>query len=745
MDLKTKVTLPPPALERNILTLMAAWLSASAVMNFLNRNNKAYFSLRYAGLEGLPQLVFLTLLFSLLFFFLRKHCPKKDPNLDLSTRLLFFAWLLFASTLTLQMQGTLMTATLLLVVLVSLVLARGILTTALKERRLPDILLAVWGAALTLWVAAVTPWSTYIEKTFSPLPDYLTPGVILVALTGYLGIVLFLCHILKRFPRLLNTPRSTLVITLVAMGLQIWLISWITVARYEGLTTPTYDFNLFVQMFHYMAETLRPLTTLERNLLLSHFKVHVSPIYYLMLPFYMLFPDPATLQILQAIVVASGIIPLILLAKELTLSLRVQTAFSVIYLVSPALIVSNFYDLHENCFLAPLVLWLIYFLETKNNVGIALFTLLTLSIKEDAAIYIWTLASFFMLDRKMMKTGLAMFLVSGTWFIAAINWLSEYGDGAMTGRFDSLIGIKEWSLLAVPYSVFRNPGFVFSKLFAAEKLPYLFEMLGPLAFTPLFARKLSRWILLIPFLLMNIMVDYPYQYNIRFQYNYGSYVILLYMALLFFKDRKEPSGQAEALAAASPLPDTSAVHLEAGHREAATEEAPEGTSQGVPGKAQGSPEKTCDNRKDTPKQPPNHRGRSAAKRRNTALLVIAMTVGTLFSAFYITGYASYPRYVREEQATLQSIKEALDTIPQESSVIATTFLTGYLGQRETLYDLEYNLSGTEYYPADFVVIDLRPRYDAHRETAALFRNDGYRNFIERPGEVLILIAPWKDL
>lgn len=48
------------------------------------------------------------------------------------------------------------------------------------------------------------------------------------------------------------------------------------------------------------------MTTCERDRVLSHFAVHVSPIYYLFLPFYALFPLPVTLEVLQALLLASG-------------------------------------------------------------------------------------------------------------------------------------------------------------------------------------------------------------------------------------------------------------------------------------------------------------------------------------------------------------------------------------------------------------------------------------------------------
>lgn len=59
--------------------------------------------------------------------------------------------------------------------------------------------------------------------------------------------------------------------------------------RYYKLCTPAFDFGIFTQMFENMKDGLGPVTTVERNYELSHFAVHFSPAYYLMLPFYMLF------------------------------------------------------------------------------------------------------------------------------------------------------------------------------------------------------------------------------------------------------------------------------------------------------------------------------------------------------------------------------------------------------------------------------------------------------------------------
>lgn len=691
-----------PAIERTLFVMFAAWLTASSILNLTQQNNNDYFTLKFAGLSGLFPLMLLCIFFSGLYFYIQTLNFFKRTGKDIAGRLLFFSWLFFGLTLLERLKYTLPVATLLILGVVSLILARAIFRSAWTVRWLPDVLLSLAGISLLIANLWFIPWSDLKDEIFVNVG--IEQEAILPLIIAYLGIILIFYVIFSYKADFFARPYAVPLVMLLAMALQIFLSGRILYARYESLSTPTYDFNLFAQMFHSMSKTLEPITTLERNMPLSHFKVHISPIFYLMLPFYQLFKTPAVLQILQAVIVGLGIIPLFLIAKEFKLSIKTRIALSIIYLFSTAYIASNFYDLHENCFLPVMLLWLIYFLEKRNAAGIAIFTLLTLLIKEDAALYIWALAVYVMLDYRMIKTGLIMLLGSGGYFIGAVKYLQNFGDGAMIGRFNGLIGVKQWSILAVPYSVFRNPGFVLSKIFGEGKLSYLFQMLGPLAFTPLFSRKLARWVLIIPFLLMNLMVDYPYQYDIRFQYNYGTYTLLLYLSLLFFRDLSRQKVANSKLSLGKPSFDPNSKI---------------------------SPDRSTD------PLPVFNTALIAVIQKS--LLVLAMSTGVLISMFHILDYEHYPKYLKDNQVILSTMKAVMDKIPQESSVLASPFITGYLSQRDTLYDLEYNLSGTFYYRADYIVIDLRPEFrEGYESNVPQFIKDGYSIETNFNNQILVL-------
>ena len=133
------------------------------------------------------------------------------------------------------------------------------------------------------------------------------------------------------------------------------VIGAVTCYRYLSFSAPNFDFGLFVNMFHNMKETGLPMVTSERDVLMSHFAVHISPIYYLLLPFYCIFPSPLTLQIGQAVVLASGIVPVVLLCRQLKVSGKATLLVTLIYALYPAMSAGCFYDIHENCFLTPLL------------------------------------------------------------------------------------------------------------------------------------------------------------------------------------------------------------------------------------------------------------------------------------------------------------------------------------------------------------------------------------------------------
>ncbi len=337
----------------------------------------------------------------------------------------------------------------------------------------------------------------------------------------------------------------TTALLICIFGFFVFYVGTIGVLRYRTFSAPNFDFGIFVNMFHNMKESLLPTVTCERDAIMSHFDVHISPIWYLLLPFYALIPTPETLQIGQAVILASGVFPLYLICRKYSLSRPMSIGASFIYVCLPALSSGTFYDIHENCFLTPLLLWMFYFFETDKPIPMYIFATLTLTVKEDAAVYVAIFALYAFFAKKKRLHGVIMIAVSVVYIYLAVSILEKTGYGAMTNRYSNYTNGKD-GLIPIVLTCIKNPAYIFTQ-FAVEgeggttlasKLLYILQMLVPLGFIPFITKKISRYILLFPFILINLMPLYPYQYQIGFQYSFGSVAFLVYLFILNVADMK---------------------------------------------------------------------------------------------------------------------------------------------------------------------------------------------------------------
>ena len=323
-------------------------------------------------------------------------------------------------------------------------------------------------------------------------------------------------------------------------------LSIVVVYKVKTFDGTTFDIGIFSQMFHRMSTDLTAITTLERDRVLSHFAVHISPIFYLMLPLYKFLPHVETLEVLQIWVVFSAVIPLRLLLKRLNLSKPINSLIIAWFVLIPVMTTAGGYHLHENCFLVPLIIWLFYFIVSEQKWKILLVTLLLLFVKEDAFIYVVSIGLYFLFQKRFSLSSqtkkwiiLVDFILPVLYFALGLYLLNTYGEGGMVSRFEPYLLEGENGILSVLKNLILHPTYVFSKLLIARKLGYLFFVLAPLVFLPLVQRTWSSYLLSLPLIVINLLPDWPYQYDIGFQYSYGSQTLLFIMALLALEDLKE--------------------------------------------------------------------------------------------------------------------------------------------------------------------------------------------------------------
>ncbi len=333
------------------------------------------------------------------------------------------------------------------------------------------------------------------------------------------------------------------VITLAIGVFATWFIILISILRHDTFGSMVHDFGLFVQMFHSLAEDLTAMTTCERDMLMSHFEVHASYIYYLLVPFFKLFPYEETLLIAQGILAMGGIVPLFLIAKRRGFKGLSLIFIGAMYAFSSALIAPCFYDFHETAFLPTLLMWTLWAVDSKKYIPFFVFSALTCIVKEDAPLYIICIGLYLFFEHKgtwKRLYGLIAAGCAGIYMMRITQWLTEHGDGQMmaSSRFGHLLIDPEGGLVEVVTNSLSNPGYLFSLMIQEGTLLFFVQIMLPLLFMPFFTKKIHRFLLMIPFVITNLIIgaNYGYAANINFQYIFGPATLLIFMAVINVDD-----------------------------------------------------------------------------------------------------------------------------------------------------------------------------------------------------------------
>ena len=240
----------------------------------------------------------------------------------------------------------------------------------------------------------------------------------------------------------------------------------------------------------------------------------------------MIFRNSVVLVILQVLIIASGVLPLIKICRLYKLGRTDTVLCSIIYLFYPAFCSSQFFDIHENMFLPAFILWLYYFMCKKNHIGEVAACLLILSVKEDAGVYIICLGLYSLFSKKKKTSGLLIIIIGLLGFIGTNLYINLFGEGVKVNRYDIYLTENDSGLIAVILNVIKNPAYFISNLITADKLLFLLLMAVPFAFICFKINKAADLFLLVPLMIVNLSTDYAYQYNVDYQYVFGSGAML---------------------------------------------------------------------------------------------------------------------------------------------------------------------------------------------------------------------------
>lgn len=255
----------------------------------------------------------------------------------------------------------------------------------------------------------------------------------------------------------------------------------------------------------------------------SHFQMHNSPIFIFLLPVYALHPTLYMLLFIMTCALASGAIPVYLIARE-KISHKAGLVFAVMYLLYHPLHGVNYEQFHELAFVVSPLLFSYYFFMKRKFALFWFCCILALFCKEEISISLAAYGLYIcyhaLVEKKELSTSEKRRLICHGCVLSVISLLYLYlslyviipffRGGAYTyvsGRYGDYGG----SIGTVALNFLLHPQFILKAFWDdVARVHYIIELLLPLAFLSLWGFPVLA--IAVPNLVINIMSSYSTMY-----------------------------------------------------------------------------------------------------------------------------------------------------------------------------------------------------------------------------------------
>ena len=329
------------------------------------------------------------------------------------------------------------------------------------------------------------------------------------------------------------------IIYIVLSILYLLVVGGISIFRHLSFNSGTEGLGTMMNVFHSLREGFVSFDWDYIKGSLEYLVDNFSPVYYIFTPVYVLLPSPITLLVLQVIMVISGLLPLILLCRKFDLSKSAMVAFGLLYVLYPAISCGCYTDLHESCLIVSVLLWLFYFIEKDNYKFVVIMSVMALLVCADAVIYVAFIGLYMMLNKKKYIKGLVLIAAGVSYYVAMVILLKKFVGTELSVGLSNYIVDGEGTILDVIRNFMVNPGYVIQECFSQEKLEFMIIMFLPLGFLPVCCKRISKFILFLPMIIINLAPDFADKYSIYHQYAFGTSAVLIYMAVSNYAETEE--------------------------------------------------------------------------------------------------------------------------------------------------------------------------------------------------------------
>lgn len=261
----------------------------------------------------------------------------------------------------------------------------------------------------------------------------------------------------------------------------------LSVLKHNTFHSYTFDLGIMSQVTWNTAHGRLFETSLDRaqdtELVGSYLGNHVRPIFLLLAPLYLLWPDPRLLLILQSVALGLGAVPLFWIARRELKSPWLLAGLVASYFLYPALGFINLFDFHPVALCVPSMLIAYWALLEKRRFLFWVMILLTLATKEELVVPIAAFGVYCLFRPQRRRTGLWMLAIAALWACLCFVVIIPYCNEGRPYRFFAL-----WSHLGLRGEGSGQTGTL--DLLSIDSIYFVIHLLLPLGFLPLLGPNL---------------------------------------------------------------------------------------------------------------------------------------------------------------------------------------------------------------------------------------------------------------
>lgn len=335
----------------------------------------------------------------------------------------------------------------------------------------------------------------------------------------------------------------------LALG-ALYLITYsaLAVLRHQSYHSLGFDLGLFNQVFWNTTQGRPFESTMSQALPVPHSLLgdHFSPLFWLLMPFYLAYPHPETLLVAQTVALAVGAWPVYLLAR-LKLPAGYALLWVAVYFLFVPLAYINLFDFHEVALAVAPLGFALYFLERERKTWFLVFLLITLLVKEELALVGAAFGLYALVGKRDWKLGLGVLLGSLAAFALVIQVVIPYFAG---GRSYPYISLRYSDVGGTPSGILRtfvtNPLRIAHALIQPKKIYFLLAVFGPV----LGLSAIAGWaaVLLLPTLGYLLLSSYEPQYSFTSQYSAPLIPLVIGTAVIALANLPRPAQRGAAIA-----------------------------------------------------------------------------------------------------------------------------------------------------------------------------------------------------